>query len=119
MFELDYFTLPSGEQPVDVFLKSMDVKLRAKVYRSFQLLEDKGNQLREPDSKHLEDGIYELRTTLGGNTGRVLFFFFDGRRIILTHGFIKKSQKTPRREIDKAKRYRKEHLRQWKEADNE
>jgi phage-related protein len=66
--------------------------------------------MRAPYTKYLEDGIFELRTKQGSNISRVLFFFYYGGKIILTNGFIKKSQKTPRREIDLAKKYRSDYL---------
>lgn len=62
--------------------------------------------MREPYSKPLGDGIFELRAQMGNNITRVLYFFFIGDKAILTHGFIKKSQKTPPGEIDRAKHYR-------------
>lgn len=73
-----------------------------------RLLEEKGNQLREPYSKALKDGIFELRAKVGSDISRVLYFFYYEGRIILTHGFIKKTQKTPQSEIEKAKQYRKD-----------
>ena len=51
-----------------------------------------------------------LRAKSGSNISRILYFFVVGRRIVLTNGFIKKSQKTPRNEIEKAKRYRADYL---------
>lgn len=66
--------------------------------------------LREPYSKPLEDGIFELRVKVGSDISRVLYFFFVGRRVVLTNGFIKKTQKTPSAEIERAKRYRAEFI---------
>ena len=74
------------------------------------LLQDNGNELREPYSKHLSEGIFELRAQIGSDTTRVLYFFYVDRRIILTNGFIKKTQKTPKREITRAKQYRTDYL---------
>jgi phage-related protein len=74
------------------------------------LLENNGFELREPHSKHLIDGIFELRAKVGSNISRVLYFFIIGNRAILTHGFVKKTDKTPPSEIDKAKDYRNEYL---------
>lgn len=71
-----------------------------------EFLEEMGPQLREPYSKALGDGIFEIRAKQGSDISRVLYFFMVGRRIILTNGFVKKTDKTPPREIDKAKRYR-------------
>lgn len=47
-----------------------------------------------------------MRAKQGNDISRVLYFFVVGRKIILTNGFVKKTQKTPPREIDRAKRYR-------------
>lgn len=66
--------------------------------------------LREPYSKHLEDGIFELRNKVGSDITRVLYFFAIGETIVLTNGFTKKTQKTPKSEIQKAKDYRNEYL---------
>ena len=74
------------------------------------LLEENGPQLREPYSKHLEDGIFELRAKQGSDITRVLYFFFVGKKIVLTNGFTKKTQKTPRAEITTAKKYRAEYI---------
>ena len=71
------------------------------------LLEEKGTELRLPYSRHLDDGIFELRTIQGKNIIRNLYFFFVGSKIIMTHGFKKKTNKTPPEEIDRAKEYRK------------
>ncbi|MBQ9982237.1 MAG: type II toxin-antitoxin system RelE/ParE family toxin [Oscillospiraceae bacterium] len=58
----------------------------------------------------MDDGIFELRAKIGSDISRVLYFFVIGRKIILTNGFIKKTQKTPKEEIEKAKRYRADYL---------
>lgn len=70
----------------------------------------KGNQLREPYSKYLDDGIFEIRGKVGTDITRVLYFFYHGRKIIMTNGFIKKTSGTPNREIKLAKSYRKDYL---------
>jgi phage-related protein len=75
------------------------------------MLQDNGPALREPCSKPIEDGIFELRAKVATNITRVLYFFFTGRRVVLTNGFIKKTQETPASEIELAKRYRAEYLR--------
>ncbi|MBR4669474.1 MAG: type II toxin-antitoxin system RelE/ParE family toxin [Butyrivibrio sp.] len=64
-----------------------------------------------PYSEHLEDGIFELRCKKGSNITRVLYFFFAGRRIVATNGFIKKSKKTPPKELRLAKERREDWLR--------
>lgn len=56
--------------------------------------------------KHVEDGIYEIRIKVGSDIYRVFSFFDQGKRVILLHGFTKKTQKLPRRQIEKAIRLR-------------
>lgn len=80
--------------------------MQAKLFRLLELLELKGNDLREPYSKPLSDGIFEVRAMQGNQITRVLYFFVIGKKIILTNGFVKKTQKTPTREIELAKKYR-------------
>ena len=84
--------------------------MRAKLSGLIFILQEKGNILREPYSKHLDDGIFEIRCQMGNDISRVLYFFCCGKTIVLTNGFIKKSQKTPRRELELAKKYRKDYL---------
>ena len=105
-FEVEYFEKEDGTYPAEEFILSQDVKMRAKLFRLLELLEEKGNTLREPYSKSLDDGIFEIRAKQGSNITRVLYFFYIGNKIILTNGFIKKSQKTPPSEFDLAKKYR-------------
>lgn len=100
----------NGEVPVEDFLNSLDVKMRAKMFGMIGLLQEKGNQLREPYSKHLDDGIFELRCKVGSNITRVLYFFYYEGQMILTNGFVKKTQKTPLGEIELAKQRRSDYI---------
>ena len=110
MFDIDYYELPDGSKPVELFLDSLNDKLAAKTLRNISLLEKNGNRLGMPFSKHLEDGIFELRTEQGSDLTRVLYFFIIGEKAVLTHGFVKKTQKTPHGEIERAKKYRHDYL---------
>ena len=80
--------------------------MRAKMVGLLEWLEEKDNQLREPYSKMLDDGIFEIRCTVGNNITRVVYIFYYEGKIILTNGFIKKTQKTPPEEIRLAKERR-------------
>lgn len=112
---VEFYKTEKGEKPAGDFIKSIeDVKLRAKVVRSLKLLETYGTELREPDSKPLGDGIFELRTIQGDNIARCLYFFFVGDKAIVTNGFIKKQQKTPPEETDLAKKYKADYERRNK-----
>ena len=100
----------NGNVPVKDFILEQDNKMQAKIFHNLELLELNGNMLREPYSKHLEDGIFELRTKVSSDITRILYFFVIGQKIILTNGFVKKTQKTPKSEIEIAKERRNEYL---------
>lgn len=108
-FDIEYFEKSDKTRPAEEFILSEDVKMRAKIFRMLELLELKGNDLREPYSSYLTDGIFELWVKQGSDISRVLYFFVVGKKIILTNGFRKKTQKTPQSEIDLAKKYKTEY----------
>lgn len=109
-FEVEFYEKANGEQPAKEFMLSLDKKLRAKLADTVMILQDNGYELREPYSKHISEGIFELRAKQGSDITRVMYFFYVDRHIILTNGFIQKTQKTPQSEIEKAKRYRADYL---------
>ena len=103
-FEVEYYRKSDGTYPVEDFIFKQPAKMQARILQCIRLLEIKGNELREPYSKFLKDGIFELRTQQGSDIARVLYFFVVGRKVILTNGFIKKTQKTPDEQIELAKK---------------
>ncbi len=105
-FEVVFYEKENGECPVEEFIDSLNVKMRAKLVGLLELLEEKGNHLREPYSKSIGDGIFEIRCKTGNDIPRVLYFFYYEGKIILTNGFVKKTQKTPPEEIRLAKERR-------------
>jgi len=109
-YQVIFFETESGDLPARDFLDSLDTKMLANMSRTISMLQENGLALREPYSKSLDDGIFELRAQAGSNITRVLYFLYIGRRVVLTNGFIKKTQKTPESEIYKAKAFRKEYL---------
>ena len=109
-FEAEFYEKENGEQPVREFLLSLDKRMRAKMLMIIGVLQDNGYELREPYSKHLSEGIFELRAQVGSDISRVLYFFYVDQHIVLTNGFIKKTQKTPPQEIERAKKYRADYL---------
>ncbi len=108
--EAVFYDKEDGTEPAREFLLSLGEKMQAKMVRTISLLEENGTELREPFSKPLGDGIFELRAKVGTDISRVLYFFVINRQAVLTHGFIKKTQKTPVAEIERTKRYRSEYL---------
>ena len=109
-FTVEFYEKENGEIPVINFIDSLEPKLGAKVLSLIEILEEKGNQLRLPYSECLEDGIFELRCKFGSDITRTLYFFYEGANIILTNGFVKKTQKTPVQEIKLAKLRREDYL---------
>ena len=114
-FTVEFYEKENGEKPVELFLDKLDIKMRSKLLMILKILQEKGNLLSEPYSKHLDDGIFEIRGKVGSDISRVLYFFYFGGKIIITNGFIKKTQKTPSKEIEKAKCYRKDYLERFGE----
>lgn len=110
MYDIKFYRKENGQAPALKYIESLSPKLRAKTQRSVMLLEEYGPVLGEPDSKKLDDQIFELRTSFGSDTGRVLYFFVTGKTIVLTNGFLKKTNKTPRGEIKRAHQYRADYL---------
>lgn len=109
-FQVEFYETTDGKIPTRDFLDSLEPKMNAKMVGLMEILEEKGYSLREPYSAPLEDGIFELRAVQGSNISRALFFFYIEGRIVFTHGFIKKTQKTPRAQIDLARKYRADFL---------
>ena len=115
MFNIEFYSNAEGVSELWNFLDELqqkattnkDARIQHKqIVQYIQLLEDHGTRLGDNITKHLEDGIWELRP--GAN--RVLYFFHKDNTYVLLHQFRKKSQKTPRREIEKAKSERSDWL---------
>ena len=107
--EVEFYEKSDGTRPAEKFMLSQDNKMKAKLYRLVELLEEWGQELRKPYSELLDDGIFELRAKQGSDITRVLYFFVIDNKAILTNGFVKKTQKTPRKEIELAKKYRRDY----------
>ena len=103
MFTVEYYEKDDGSRPVEEFILGLDNKMKAKTMWIIDLLEEYGPYLRWPYAEYLEDEVYELRIRQSTDITRVFYFFYNGRRIILTNGFVKKTQKTPASELKLAK----------------
>jgi len=109
-FTVEFYVSTSGRSPVQAFLdqlKQSEPSDHAAVLRGLAKLRDRQNH-REPLSKALGDGLFELRHVGKLNT-RVLWFFVRGRRIIAVHGIRNKGQAVPMRDLDTAR----ERMRDW------
>jgi phage-related protein len=109
-WQVIFYEAANGSYPAYEFIESLPDKLGTKVYRDISILQEYGNAIREPYSKYLDDGIFELRTHKGTDTSRILYFFYIDNLIVLTNGFVKKTNKTPAKEIKLAKLYRNDFL---------
>jgi len=110
MRKVIFYRTTNGKCPVEEFLDSLPGKAAQKVVWVVKLLEDLDVIPAIYFSKMSgTDNIWECRIKQGSNIYRI-FAFWKGNEIILTHGFIKKTQKTPSNEIEKAENYKKDYL---------
>jgi len=110
MYNIEFYEKSNGKIPVKEFLNKLEKKMRTKALREIVLLRDHGRDLREPHVKYMKNGVFELRIKTGSDISRIFYFFFTGEKIILTNGFIKKTQKTPSKEIEKALEYKNDYI---------
>lgn len=108
---VEFYDTMDGQEPAREFMEQLDAKMIAKILRVIDLLERNGPLVRLPYSEYLEDGIFEIRAKQGSDIARVLYFFVMGKKIVLTNGFVKKTQKTPKWELAKAKQYKMDYER--------
>ena len=90
------------------FICSLSEQESRKIFYVLDMLKTQ-ERLSEKFVKHIEEGIFELRVEYGGNIFRVFFIFDDGNVILLFNGFQKKSQKTPKQEINLARKLKREY----------
>ena len=106
-WEIIFYVTESGQQVVYDFVKTLDPISYAKTLRQINLLETYGTDLGMPHAKPLGGGLIELRIR-GKREVRIFYVFAKGRNIYLLHGFIKKTQQTPKKELDIARNRQKE-----------
>lgn len=110
----EIFEYEDGTNPFMEWFVTLPRKDREKMAAVISKVQQFGMQeaARQQWIKHLDGAIWELRSQFAGNIQRACYFHVDGPRYVITHGFTKKTQKTPTSEIKKAKRiyaaYRKE-----------
>jgi phage-related protein len=101
-WEVVFYASPSGKQPVLSWLGEQPADVRAAIAHLFDLLETNGTAMGEPHVKPLGKKLYELRVNGRDGTYRTLYFAARGRRFVMVHGFQKKTQKTPKPDLEKA-----------------
>ncbi len=96
---IDYYKDAKGNEPVKEFINSLSLSAKVKVMRLIEFLAERGVLLKEPYTKQVKGKIRELRVRDTQGAIRVLYFAYTGKRFILLHGFIKKTDKTPASDI--------------------
>jgi phage-related protein len=100
----EFYVEENGTSPVEEFLNQLDMRTLARFRWSMEQLRLRNVLAREPLVRHLEHELWELREESSASIYRIVYFFFAGRRIVFLHGFQKKTQKTPAREIAVARK---------------
>lgn len=115
MFEVEFYEDKKGYQPVkEVLLALRDNSKNnknsriqyQKILTHIKALETYGTRIGEPQVKHLDGNLWELRPL----SHRIIFFYWKDNKFILLHHFVKKTQKTPQREIEQATKNLKDFL---------
>ena len=115
MFHVTFYEDKNGKSPMSDYIDKLDKKAvddknsrvrLGKILRYISLLEQYGTRAGLPASRHIEDDIWELRPL----NDRFLYAYWNDNTFVILHHFVKKTQKTPRAEIEQAKRNLKDFL---------
>src|SRR3990167_3764742 len=103
-WKIEYYKTASGRDLIKEFIDGLEPKIKGKIYNTFELLAEFGPQLRMPHSKKLVGTpLWELRI-LGEASTRFFYISMIKQTFLILHGFTKKKQKTPRKEIEIAEK---------------
>lgn len=102
-FEIEYF-----HERVRTEIEAWPVDVLADYLRLAELLTECGPSLRLPHSRAFGDGLFELRPRGRAGSGRACYCFMVGKRVVVLHAFIKKTQQTPERDLKLARKRLKE-----------
>lgn len=85
---------------VEDAIVDMPPKIQARMLRLLELIEEHGANLGAPHTAPMGDGLFEIRAKAKEGIGRALFCYMKGEHVYILHAFVKKTQKTPKRELD-------------------
>ncbi len=102
-WSVDDYRTPSDGRPVRDFLTKLSEDARAKVTAALDMLAMRGNKLMLPLSRAMGGGLLEIRVQHPEGPFRILYCFRPGRRIVLLHAFVKRTEQTPKGDLDVAK----------------
>lgn len=99
------YTRPNGHNEFEEFYNSLPIKDRNKLRAKIDMIEEAGIQasIQLEWVKKLDSEINEIRSKVSSNIQRALYFHVKNNQFIITHGFTKKTQKTPIKELERAK----------------
>ncbi|EPW5429313.1 type II toxin-antitoxin system RelE/ParE family toxin [Vibrio cholerae] len=93
---------------VEQSILDMPPKIQARMLKLLELIEEHGANLGEPHTKSMGAGLFEIRAEAQEGLGRGLFCYLEGKNIKILHAFVKKSRKTPKKDLDLARNRMKE-----------
>ena len=104
--KVEFLALPNGRRPAEEFFEELDDKTLAKIYKLIERLESEG-RLLFPHARKLEGykGLWEIRLLSKMGAVRIFYVYWERETVLLVSGFVKKSQKTPTRELERAINY--------------
>jgi phage-related protein len=112
-WKIEFYQSKSGNPVVYDWFLEQETKVKARFAQIFDLLQEKGTSVGMPYVRPIVNTkLYEIRVEQSTNIYRIFYFAYTGRRFVLLHGFQKKTQKTPKKEIELAEKRRKEFLAQ-------
>ena len=109
-WSVKFYKTKEEHSPVEEWLNTIPRSAKAKIIRNMFLLEELGLAVREPYVKPLGDKLYEVRAKDPNGIYRVIYFAYTGKQFVMLHGFTKKTQKIPPKEIEVAKKRMEEFI---------
>lgn len=88
---------------VEDAITEMPPKIQARMLKLLELMEEHGANLGAPHTTPMGDGLFEIRAKAKEGIGRAIYCYMKGEHVYILHAFVKKSQKTPKKDLDLAK----------------
>ncbi len=113
--EINFYETESGRRPAEDFLDSLNSKAAQKMTWVLRLIEERQGSVHAKYFEKLKhtDEIWEVKAKCGGSEYRMMGFIDEKDILLLVHGFQKKSQKTPKKDIETAEIRKKDHFRRF------
>ncbi|HHU06857.1 MAG TPA: type II toxin-antitoxin system RelE/ParE family toxin [Clostridiaceae bacterium] len=105
-----FYTTTTGKSPVEEWINKQSVKVQAKMLRYMDHLETYWDQGPFRFVRNLGDGLYEIKAEIDNAWPRIVYYYYDKDHIIYLHGFLKKQNKTPRKEVNTANSRRNDYI---------